>query len=234
MKKIIALNHKSMLSYDEIINFKDEYSKITTDIDLILFPTTLYLSLFNKYSKEVGAQNFFSKSYGSYTGEITLDALNSLNINTVLVGHSERRKLGHETLEEIKQKLNLSIENNFKTILCVGEDDKVKNAEDIVLEEVKYFLNDITNIENLIVAYEPRWAIGSTETQNYETIDKVVNKIKSYIKNKYNKDIKVLYGGSVDANSSDIIEITDGLLLGRSSTKIESVKQIISSVEKIL
>ena len=232
MKKIIALNHKSMLSYDEIIKFKNEYSKIDSEVELILFPTTLYLSLFKDYSKEVGAQNFYTKSFGSYTGEITLDALSSLGINTVLVGHSERRGLFHETKEEIKEKLKISLDNNFKTVLCVGEDTKTDKSEDLVLDEVKYFLENINDIKNLVIAYEPRWAIGSTETQTYDMIEKVVLNIKNFIKNKYNYDIAVLYGGSVKSDSADIIRITDGLLLGRSSTTISSVKEIIKKAKE--
>ena len=233
MNKIIALNHKSMLSYDEIVDFKKNYSGINTNVDLILFPTTLYLSLFKDYNKEVGAQNFCAKSYGSYTGEITLDALKSLGINTVLVGHSERRGLFHETKEEIKVKLQLALENNFKTILCVGEDQKTDKAEELVLQEVSYFLENINDISNLVIAYEPRWAIGSTETQNYEMIKKIVIKIKSYVKEKYNKEIAVLYGGSVKSDTADIINITDGLLLGRSSTTISSVNEIIEKVKEL-
>ncbi len=233
MKKIIALNHKSMLSYEELLSFKEKYSKIKTDVDLILFPTTLYLSLFKNYNQEVGAQNFYTKSFGSYTGEITLDALESLNIKTVLVGHSERRGLFHETLDEIKNKLILSLSNNFKTVLCVGEDKKCNNAEELVLEEVKFFLNGLDSIENLIIAYEPRWAIGSTETQTYEMINKVVRIIKDYIKKNYSKEIQVLYGGSVKSDSADIINISDGLLLGRSSTKIESVMDILSKISTL-
>ena len=234
MNKIIALNHKSMLSYDEILSFKEECSKINSKVDLILFPTLLYLSLFKDFEKEVGAQNFYKKSYGSYTGEITLDALSSLKITTILVGHSERRGLFHESREEIKEKLLTALDNNFKTILCVGEDEKTIDADNLVLEEVKFFLNDIQNTNNLIIAYEPRWAIGSTETQTYDMIEKVVLAIKNYIKERYNTDISVLYGGSVKSDSADIINITDGLLLGRSSTTIESVKDIIKRVEESL
>lgn len=104
--KRIILNNKSYLTYDEMLNYKRELGKITIkNIDLILMPQMIYLSSFKNSKLKIGAQNFYSYNGGSYTGETNLEALKSINVNTVLLGHSERKELLNETYEMIRNKL---------------------------------------------------------------------------------------------------------------------------------
>ena len=133
--KTIILNHKSYLSYNEITKYKEKINNIQTkNINLVLMPNLAYLSLFKDSKIKIGAQNFYSYNYGSYTGEIPLEILKSLNINYTLVGHPERITLKLDTYEEIKEKLYRSLNSGFKTILCIGHDEKLSTIK----KELKY------------------------------------------------------------------------------------------------
>ena len=233
--KRIILNNKSYLTYDEMLNYKRELGKITIkNIDLILMPQMIYLSSFKNSKLKIGAQNFYSYNGGSYTGETNLEALKSINVNTVLLGHSERKELLNETYEMIRNKLFKSLNSKFDTILCVGELKKKDNALGYIKKELKYYMHNLEedNIDYLTLAYEPSWAIGGFESLETEKISQVVNGIKKYMLKKYKKDIKVLYGGSVDnSNIKEILAVTDGVILGRLSTDINKVKELIKKID---
>ncbi len=230
MKKII-LNHKSYLNYDEILNYKEEMKRInTTDFEIILFPSVIYLALFKNCNLNIGSQNFYTSDYGSYTGEINLEALKYMEINYTLIGHSERKKLKLERIELTKDKLLKSLNSNFKTIFLVGELYKKSNAFGVVKAQLKYYFKGIKpeQIKNLTIAYEPSWAIGGSQTPSVQKIYKIVERIKKYFLKKYNYDIEVYYGGSVNEESiKEILKVSDGVLIGKISSDIERVKNII-------
>lgn len=233
MKKII-LNHKSYLNYDEIVNYKKEIEKIETKYELILFPSIIYLSLFNKSKMKIGAQNFYSYSFGSYTGEINLESLKYMDINYTLVSHSERKRFEFENCELVKEKLNTSLCSNFNTILCVGEKELTKNPFKYIKKELDYFLNSVNEntLNHLIVAYEPSFSIEN-ESQCIDKIIDVTKQIKEYFDKKYNIQMEVLYGGSISKdNIEEILNFTDGVLIGKNSTDIDTLKTILDKIEK--
>ena len=234
MKKII-LNQKSYLSYDEMTNFIKQYEKLDkTKYDFILFPPVVYLSLFKDKPYKVGTQNFFSYNYGSFTGEISLEQLKSMNIKYTLVSHPERKKIIGETYEIAKEKLYKSLSSKFNTILFIGELSKMKNPISYIKKELNYYLRDIeeNNIKYLSICYEPYIMGASTEIKDYNKLKKIIDFIKEYIKKKYDENINVFYAGSVTKeNVKEILEITNGILLGKASTSIDTLKEVIKELK---
>lgn len=234
MKKII-LNQKSYLSYDEMTNFIKQYEKLDkTKYDFILFPPVVYLSLFKDKPYKVGTQNFFSYNYGSFTGEISLEQLKSMNIKYTLVSHPERKKIIGETYEIAKEKLYKSLSSKFNTILFIGELSKMRNPISYLKKELNYYLRDIeeNNIKYLSICYEPYIMGVSTEIKDYNRLKKIIDFIKEYINKKYDENINVFYGGNVTKeNIKEILEITNGILLGKASTSIDTLKEVIKELK---
>ncbi len=229
--KTIILNHKSYLTYDEIKKFKVDLEKYDyKKFNLVLMPNLAYISLFKDSKLKIGAQNFYSYNFGSYTGEIPLESLKSMNINYTLVGHPERIILKLDSYEEIKEKLYRSLNSGFKTILCIGHDEKISTVK----KELKYYLKtaDYIDVKNLIIAYEPSKKIESDKA-NLKDIKYLNNFIKEYFMYEFEEDIPFLYGGSVSSsNINEILEITDGVIIGKNSINIKNVKEILENITK--
>ena len=230
--KTIILNHKSYLSYEEIQNYKNLLeTQSIENINLILMPTLAYLSEFKSSKIQIGAQNFYSYNFGSYTGEISLETLKSLNVSYTLVGHPERLILKLDSYQEVKDKFFRSINLGFKTILCLGHDENEK----ILKKELKFFFNGIEEsvLKNLIIAFEPASKIEG-ETTNLKQIKYVNNFIKEYMTKHFEINIPFIYGGSVNKhNIKEILEITDGVILGRNSTNINEMIEIINLIKGV-
>ncbi len=233
MKKVI-LNQKCYMTLEEMEEYKSKFEKIkTNNLTFIIFPPVLYLTLFNNSKYNVGTQNFFSYNSGSFTGEISLEQLRKIGVRYTLIGHYERRKIIGETYSTSKEKLFKSLSSKFYTILCVGEQKKTKRPFSYIKKELNYYLKNIesSNIEFLSIAYEPNWAVGSGDVQCIEKIAKTISEIKQYICNKYQFDIEVYYGGSIsEDNIKDILEITDGIVLGKASIDIDNLKSIVNHI----
>lgn len=234
MKKII-FNHKSYLTYDEINNYKKEISKIIPEkYELIIFPQMIYLTMFKNVKYKIGAQNFYSYNEGSFTGEANIKALKSINVNHLLLGHSERRELVNETYSLTRNKLFKSLNAKVDTILCIGELNEKTNPIKHIKKELNYYMHNLEedNLDYLTLAYEPAWAIGGFETLETERIEQIVGVIKKFFKKKYNKDIPVLYGGSVSKETiKEILNITDGVLIGKDSSDINKAKELIKVLD---
>lgn len=233
MKKII-FNHKSYLTYEEINNYKREIAKVIPEkYELIIFPQMIYLSMFKNVKYKVGAQNFYSYNEGSFTGETNIKALKSINVNHLLLGHSERKELVNETYSLTRNKLFKSLNAKVDTILCIGELNEKTNSIKYIKKELNYYMHNLEedNLDYLTLAYEPAWTIGGFETLELDKIKQIVLVIKKYFKKKYNKDIKVLYGGSVSKETiNEIMNVTDGVLIGKDSSDITKAKELIKSL----
>ena len=180
-----------------------------------------------------GLQNIFWERRGAYTGEITLDMLDDFLVKYVILGHSERRMHAGETNEVINKKVKAALSAGIRVVLCVGEREREdqKSVPAIVGEQVKQCLAGINPIQlkNLVVAYEPIWAIGTGVPDTPHDalsaaiyIRKVVSEIYSA---KIGAALKVLYGGSVNAtNVADFVnqDGIDGVLVGKASTDKKS------------
>lgn len=225
--KLIVGNMKMNLNGLEIVNYLNNISTLKNN-NVIICPSTIYIPYFLNRDFKVGIQNVFQFDKGSYTGEVSAYQAKSLGVEYAIVGHSERRNKLNENNDLISLKLKQIISNNMKAILCVGE--KKEEKIEVILDEQLGLLSDISNLENVIVAYEPVWAIGTNEIPTIEEIINATKYIKNLVKNKYNIDIKVLYGGSVNKNNIELlnkIEEVDGFLIGGASLNPQEFINII-------
>ena len=251
MKTIIAnwkMNGSKKLVEEFKNNFRD-YKPFNCDV--VLCPPFVYLrdviDCFSQSAIKIGAQNCSHQRNGALTGEISCEILTDIGCSHVIIAHSERRKLFHETSDEIVKKMRLAQEHEMTPILCVGEsaEHRTANLVEDVLKSQLEVLADLknssseSNNENLIVAYEPVWAIGTGVIPKLEQIKDAHAYIKStlqvYFNDQFHK-IRVLYGGSVNAaNAKELfeIELVDGCLIGGASLDVKSFKDIckIASVE---
>lgn len=254
MKKIfIAGNWKMNTRPDQAENLvKDilfglQDKKINSEIIVCPPFTNLYhVSTIIGGSKiKLGAQNCFYETQGAFTGEISIPMLKYFNVEYIIVGHSERRTYFGETDELINKKAKAILENNIKPIICIGEtltERQQGRTYEILFNQLDKCLKDLTTdeLKNLIIAYEPVWAIGTGISATKEQIEEAHNKIKEYIGklfNVSNNDIVLQYGGSVTAqNSNEILSIenVNGALIGGASLKSDIFLKIIEIAETIV
>ena len=234
---IIASNFKTnhtRKSTASFVNEVNEFLKVNEiSNEVYVFPTATSLDEFDTVSNfTLGAQNAYPIEKGSFTGEIGTQQLDEFKIKTILIGHSERRHVLGESQEEIAKKYAYFKDLGYKIIYCIGEPLEVKQAGlDKTLEYVyEQFEGIDTNYENLILAYEPVWAIGTGVTAT--SLD--ITSVHSAIKSKINKPL--LYGGSVKvANVAEICALdgVDGALIGTASWIVEDFKQIIENTKDL-
>ena len=187
----------------------------------------------------VGAQNVSVKGNGASTGEISAEQLNSLGVSYTIVGHSERRSDNKETSEMFVNKINNLLSFDIRPIFCIGENLSEREAnitKDIVGKQIIEVFDKLNkeDLEKVIVAYEPVWAIGTGKVPTNEEIEDMTNYIKDLIQDKYEARVLVLYGGSVNNKNIDElnqIEAVDGYLIGGASTKADEFLYIMSKCE---
>lgn len=215
----LIFNHKANLTYNEIIKYEKKLRKY----NVIVLPTTCYLSLFKKGKYILGSQDISEFEEKNRTGEINGEQLKSLNVEYVLIGHTERRQYNLEAEKTIKNKLERAISSNITPLYCVGE----KNNIGEVNKQIDLYFNNVFKEKNYIV-YEPVNNIGKKNI-DIETIKYNIKYIKDYTKEKYNKNIKLIYGGGV--NSSNIEELSkineiDGIILSKDALEINNIDKL--------
>ena len=233
--KIIAANFKMNLTKKEIDNYLKEIDNKKIN-NVIFFPSNLYIPYFSKYN--IGSQDISFKEIGSITGDTSIKQYLDFNIKYVLIGHSERRKYFNDS-KYISDKVNLALKNNIIPIICVGETEEEYNnnlTKKVLNDELDEALeNNITLLNNkIIIAYEPIFSIGTNKVLDIKEIENIVSYIKSYLKNTYLLDIKVLYGGSVNLNNiSNLENISnlDGYLIGNASLDAKSFLDLTSKIK---
>ena len=224
---IVALNNKSNLEKDEFINYLNNLKRISSNSTLILCPTYLNIPLVDGVL--LGSQNVSKENNGAFTGEISAKQLKSYGVKYSIVGHSERREYQKETNEDIKEKIIKLQENDIIPILCIGESkiERENGTYKEVLKEELSILNDLSK-DNIIVAYEPIWSIGTGIIPTNSEIEEVFTLIKSILPNN-----KVLYGGSANNDNIDTlkeIDLIDGYLLGGLSLKPDKLQEFLDKL----
>lgn len=202
------------------------------DDSVVIFPPFTALDKYELKNIKIGAQNGYPAEKGSYTGEICLEALSEFDIDTILIGHSERRHILKESQEFIARKYEFFKRNSFNIFYCVGEPIEVrqKGIESVMNYIDKQLENIDLSYANLVVAYEPVWAIGTGLTASVEDIEEVHKAIRERL------DSKILYGGSVNAaNAKEILgsSFVDGVLVGGASLVAEDFYKIINTSANI-
>ena len=189
----------------------------------------------------VGAQNCYSEDTGAFTGEISAFMLKSVGASHVILGHSERRTLFLETDDIINKKVLSCLKNHLKVILCIGEDisqkdsDLTKKIIEIQLRKGLSYLKG-KDMENIMIAYEPVWAIGTNRSASIEEVEKISDFIRNIISNSFGKEngekTSVLYGGSMNLENAPIFFKSsgiDGVLVGRASLNSKDFLDIVKS-----
>ncbi len=191
----------------------------------------------------VAAQNCYSKKSGAYTGEISVEMLQSLHIKFVLIGHSERREYFTESNSFLAEKINIALEYNITPIFCCGEALSIREANtqnELVAKQLQesLFHLSIEDIQKIVLAYEPIWAIGTGKTATSAQAQEMHAFIRKEISKKYSgeiaEEISILYGGSVKANNA--VEIfsqpdVDGGLVGGASLIADEFVAIINALK---
>lgn len=237
MSKIVAANFKTNHTRSSTKEYIAKIDTFMSDInysnEVYIFPTATALNSFDvKSNILIGAQNAYPTLKGSFTGEIGLEQLEEFNIKTLLIGHSERRHILRETQETIVKKYMWFMEKDFKIFYCIGEPLKIREAgEKAVRQYIADQLKGIdTSYKNLILAYEPVWAIGTGKTATIELIDSTHSMIKDMAKK------PLLYGGSVKPqNIKEILKVSscDGVLIGTASWDVESMILMLEIAKNI-
>ncbi len=251
MKKLfIVANWKmngSKKSNEQLVNYIKHKVFENPNIEVIICPPFTYLTqileLKNSIIK-IGAQNISESQDGAFTGEISGSMLQDMNINYVIIGHSERRQIFNDTNNIIAQKFELAHQNNLIPILCVGEslnERKTGKTLSVVESQIKSVIEStsIKLFSKSIIAYEPVWAIGTGETASPEQAEEVHSNIRSIIE-EYDSNIAtsvpILYGGSVNgANSKDLFTMVNinGGLIGGASLNGEEFIEIYQAAERL-
>ena len=213
---------------------------------VIVAPTYINLTSAIKRARksaiEVIAQNMHQENSGAFTGEISADMLKSAGVKTVIIGHSERRSIFGETDEILAEKVNKAIEKDVEVIFCFGEqleDRKSDNHFTVVKNQLEKGLFHLEAIawNQIVLAYEPVWAIGTGETASPEQAQEMHAFIRSLLQEKYNTGVadntSILYGGSVKpSNAKEIFskQDVDGGLIGGASLNVADFTEIIKAI----
>jgi len=219
---------------------RGELDKII-NVDKVICPPFVSLApvgeLIKGSSVKLGAQNLYFAEKGAYTGEISPLMLADL-CEFVIIGHSERRQYFKETGEVVNKKIVAALKVGLKPILCIGErleENEAGKTEEVVTEQLSSSLASIEDLDGLIIAYEPVWAIGTgkaaTSEQANETISFIRQNITKLYSDKIAQDIRILYGGSVtSANAAEFMQQPeiDGALVGGASLKATEFFSIVT------
>ncbi len=244
IKPIVAGNWKMNKTPIEGTSFINDVignlSKIE-NVDVVFCPPFTGLNNVNVNPPYyLGAQNCYYKDDGAFTGEVSLDMLQDCNVHYVIVGHSERRHIFNEDNKLIGKKILKVINSGIKPIFCIGETiDEMNSGKtyDVIEQQLAKGLENIKSLNNIIIAYEPVWAIGTGLTASDEKIDEMHSFIRRIINNLFKEEnsdkIPILYGGSVNSGNADkLISINgvNGFLIGGASLDVVKFTDIVKIV----
>lgn len=248
-KPIIAGNWKMYKTFDEAVEFAEAVrEKIPSEdkVDSVICAPALYLPTLVDIAIEtdlaIGAQNMHFENEGAFTGEISPAQLSAINVDYVILGHSERREYFNETDEAINKKVKAALSHGIVPIICCGETLEEREAgqtEAKVSSQVKAALEGFTDeeVKHMVIAYEPIWAIGTGKTATADDANSVCGKIRETVGGLYGSDtaesIRIQYGGSVKPENIEELlskEHIDGALVGGASLNVNSYLALLNSV----
>ena len=245
-KKIVAGNWKMNNNLNQTILLIEKLKKIEiNEVFVMIAPSSLFLKtakdLLDDFQIEVVSQNVHQENKGAYTGEVSCDMLKSIGISTTLIGHSERRAYFNEDDEVLLEKVKYAISSGMKIIFCFGEqliDRKSNKYFEIVKSQLENTVLklDSESWSNIILAYEPVWAIGTGETASPEQAQEMHEFVRNCVSNCYgdliSEEVSILYGGSVKpSNAYEIFsnKDVDGGLVGGAALVSSDFNEIIKA-----
>ena len=245
-RKVIAGNWKMNMLPGEAIEMINELTPLVKDtkneVILCVPYTDLFYALLTAQNTniKIGAQNMHFEESGAYTGEVSGKMLKSINVEYVIIGHSERRQYFAETDETVNKKIKAAFKYGLKPIVCVGEtleQREAGKANEIITKQTELALEGLSNeqVENTIIAYEPIWAIGTGKTATSEDANNSIKEIRNKISEIYGEEtaskVIIQYGGSVkSSNAKELFNMSDidGGLVGGASLKAEEFSKIVN------
>lgn len=233
MKKIIVLNHKSYLKYEDVKNYPIEINDyIRSDQTVIICPSSIYIPYFRgKYNFKLGSQNI---EYENITGELTGNILKSIDVRYTLIGTNDRKNTKEE---KINKKIKEALNNNIRPIVIIGEsfyEKELKKTASVINRQIKDYFKDIDIKQDIIISYTPNWSYQGKQIPTNTYISEVIDLIKNIIKRNFNANIKVIYGGKITKDNIvelDKIKNIDGYLIEESSIDITEIKQMLNIIE---
>lgn len=235
-KKIFA-NQKMYMTKSEVETFIQAFHNQTME-HLVICPTAIYLPLFQQSHLQLGIQNIFYEDTGAYTGEISPVQAKDYQVSYAIIGHSERRMILHESNELFQKKVDACVKHDIKPIFCIGETKEqydMHKTNQILKRQIFDVLKNVKKeaLGELIIAYEPLWAIGTGLVPSNEEIKRITEYIKSIIYQTFHVSVPVLYGGSVNEKnieSLNQIPNIDGFLVGGASTDSSKILKMYEVV----
>lgn len=235
-KKIFA-NQKMYMTKSEVETFIQAFHNQTMD-HLVICPTAIYLPLFQQSHLQLGIQNIFYEDTGAYTGEISPVQAKDYQVSYAIIGHSERRMIFHESNEMFQKKMDACMKHHIKPIFCIGETIEqydMHKTNQVLKRQIFDVLKNVKKeaLGELIIAYEPLWAIGTGLVPSNEEIKRITQYIKSIIYQTFHVSVPVLYGGSVNEKnieSLNQIPNIDGFLVGGASTNSSKILKMYEVV----
>ena len=222
------MNHTRVSTVNYVHDLRDRIVEADLKHEVYVFPPATAL-MGSHRPVTIGAQDAYPQMQGAYTGEIGMEQLGEFAINTLLIGHSERRMILGETQERVAEKYAFFCERNYEIIYCIGEPIEVREEGEGAVEA--YLLGQLEGIDihydRMILAYEPIWAIGTGRTASVEEIASTHAMLRRHI------EAPILYGGSVKpANIQEIaaVENVDGVLVGGASLEVDSFFEMMAKV----
>ena len=247
-KKLVIANWKMHLNTQQasvLVHRLQERIDTHREVEVVLAPSFLVLQplsrQIDRHKFKLAAQNCYWQDEGAFTGEVSATMLTDL-VHYVLVGHSERRQVFHETDDEIAKKVAAVIRNGLSSVLCVGEtagERKDRETKQVLHDQLMVGLKNLTadDMADTVIAYEPVWAIGTGHYAKPHEVEDAVKTIRHNVSELYGQtaeeNLRVLYGGSVEPDiTSGYMEINgvDGLLVGGASLNYEHFSQIVAMV----
>jgi len=247
--KIVAGNwkmHKNSEETEDLLNALIDKLPTDKEVQIVVAPTFVNLASAVDHLEftniEVAAQNMHQAESGAYTGEVSADMLKSIGVNTVILGHSERRSIFNETDAIIAFKVDKALQHNLRVIFCFGEElkDRQNNQHFNVVENQLrdgLFHLDKASWESIVLAYEPVWAIGTGETASPEQAQEMHLFIRETVRKAFGsdvaEDVSILYGGSVKPeNAKEIFSKpdVDGGLIGGAALKADDFAAIVNAI----
>ena len=250
-KRIVAGNWKMNKTYDDAIALVSEVvnmvkDEVTGQTEVVLCPPSLFLTTLKQYVPaggriSLGAQNCHEKVSGAYTGEISASMLQSIGVNYVIVGHSERRQYFNESNAQLAEKVDAALANGLTPIFCCGESLEMREGGDyvgFVKEQLTQSLFHLTpeQFANIVIAYEPIWAIGTGLTASSQQAQDMHLALRQHLASQYGEEVaqntSILYGGS--ANAQNAVELfaqpdVDGGLIGGASLKSRDFTTVVKA-----
>ncbi len=240
INKYIVANMKMNLTAKEISNYLKIINEKVFISNVIICPTSIYLPYFLNHGYDVGIQNVYFENEGSYTGEISPLQVKSMGVKYAIIGHSDRRLMGEDD-QLINKKTHKALENKLKVIFCIGEtleEREMLKTDKILKQQIIRGLRGLNEkqLAQVLIAYEPVWAVGTNILPTNKEISDCVNFIRVICKENLKALPFILYGGSINEENIETlnkIKNVDGFLIGAAASDAKKLIKIIEVIDNI-